>query len=211
MHLVMFDIDGTLVQSDSFDDELYIQTINEVLDLKDFSPDWSTFKHITDTGLLDEILVNLKITDKVEEIHANVKSRFIELTTQYLSKTKAIAIPGAISFFETLKNRDDIIISIATGGWKETALLKLQSAGINIENITLASSSDHYSRVQIMKIAEAPAHNTTLKSKWYFGDADWDKTACSELDYNFILIGSRITHHTQFNDFTEIDDKLIFN
>ena len=54
-----------------------------------------------------------------------------------------------------------VAISFATGGWYESAILKLESAGIKISNIPIASANDHHSRIEIMKIAE----KTTKKSR----------------------------------------------
>ncbi|MEJ1436305.1 MAG: hypothetical protein RPU61_03200 [Candidatus Sedimenticola sp. (ex Thyasira tokunagai)] len=97
---------------------------------------------------------------------------------------------------------NDVVISIATGGWLEGAELKLNSAGINIKNIPVASSNDHYCRTEIMKIAEQRATNDNTIKTTYFGDGAWDKKACGELDYNFILVGNNASHSQRIIDFS---------
>lgn len=97
-------------------------------------------------------------------------------------------------------------MAIATGGWEETAKLKLQAAGIDIKECALASSSDHNSRVNIMKAAELKASSSIpFTSKTYFGDALWDKDASEFLNYRFILVGSRIDYKYQIENFKDPD------
>lgn len=51
VHLVMFDIDGTLLDSTEFDGRIYAEVIHEVLGIV-VDRDWSTYPHVTDGGLL---------------------------------------------------------------------------------------------------------------------------------------------------------------
>lgn len=37
----------------------------------------------------------------------------------------------------------------------------------------------------------------------YFGDAEWDKAACEELGFQFVLVGKRTTHQPSIDDFTD--------
>ena len=100
-----------------------------------------------------------------------------------------------------LRKRDDVVLAIATGGWAQTAKLKLESAGIEYTGISFASSSDNTSRTGIMKIAEERCSTHEFATKSYFGDAIWDKRAAHELSYNFILVGNRVSHPSQIMNF----------
>ena len=68
MHLVMFDIDGTLVHSYDFDEECYVEAVEEVLGCA-VNSDWSKYQHVTDSGILDEIIhnQNLKSSSKTSD------------------------------------------------------------------------------------------------------------------------------------------------
>ena len=55
MHLIVFDVDGTLVESDEFDGVLYAKAVRDVLDIE-VDDDWTGYRHVTDNGILDEIL-----------------------------------------------------------------------------------------------------------------------------------------------------------
>ena len=51
----MFDIDGTLVNSNDFDEECYLKAAETVLSVK-ISSDWENYEHATDSGILNEVI-----------------------------------------------------------------------------------------------------------------------------------------------------------
>jgi phosphoglycolate phosphatase-like HAD superfamily hydrolase len=55
MHLVVFDIDGTLTDTNLVDGECYWRAVREVLGLSGERPDWSDFHHVTDVGIAAEL------------------------------------------------------------------------------------------------------------------------------------------------------------
>jgi len=207
VHHLMFDIDGTLVKSDDFDEECFIAAVSEVLG-HDIDSNWNSYKHVSDTGILNEHLKRRGITSNHEEIHSAVKKSFIVKVQEYLNDNPAQEVPGASEFIKRLKNQDSISISIATGGWLETAILKLESAGIDVSGVPIASSDDHYSRTEIMKLAKEKAHISSDQAITYFGDAEWDQKASHELGFNFILVGNRISYKHAVNDLKNIDQIL---
>ncbi|MEH6458128.1 MAG: HAD hydrolase-like protein [Cocleimonas sp.] len=148
----MFDIDGTLIESYDFDSECFTEAVKDVTDL-DIDTDWTRYKHVTDTGILNEFFKENSIENE-SIITANIKSAFLTKIQARLEKQSISEIPGALAFIAKLQTLDDVVISFATGGWYESAILKLQSAGMDVSNIPIASSNDHHSRIEIMKIAE---------------------------------------------------------
>ena len=200
MHLVMFDVDGTLVDSSGFEDECFLKAIHDVIKTP-VDSDWSNYAHVTDTGILNDIIDRNGLAGDREHIHSEVKRSFIRYVQSYLSHTRAREIEGAAAFIQNLRRRDDVALAIATGGWEETARLKLTSAGIDHAGIAFASGSDHTTRTGIMKIAEEKTGGKVFIAKTYFGDAIWDLKASRELNYNFILVGDRIHHPKQIMDF----------
>ena len=50
--LAIFDIDGTLTDTNAVDDESYMRAIADVLNLDAYRLDWSEAPHITDSALL---------------------------------------------------------------------------------------------------------------------------------------------------------------
>lgn len=198
----MFDVDGTLVLSDEFDGDFFVDAIWEVLGQR-LDTDWTRYTHVSDAGILDQHICENGLLSQRDEISANVKKVFIKKIEKYLRENSVQQVPGASSFLSVLRRKENIVLSIATGGWYETALMKLESAKIDISGIPVASSNDHFSRTSIMKIAEEKAigNNTTPIPCTYFGDGEWDREACKELGYNFVLVGNRANHNQNILDY----------
>ncbi len=202
MHLVLFDIDGTLVDSSDYETRLYSDAIAEVIDTP-FERDWRRYRNVTDGGILDEIIEGCGLTGERYDIHSRVKENFIEKTKQHFANYPASVkeIPGAKFLFDGLCAHCLCTVAIATGGWEETARLKLSGIGVDTDRIPLASGSDSTSRKEIMKIAEKSAlGDTRPMTKTYFGDAIWDKLASESLGFDFVAVGNNVSHVTQFPD-----------
>lgn len=203
---IMFDIDGTLIQSDDLDAECFVEAVKEVTKLS-INTDWNAYEHVTDSGILREFFIdnNIKDTGFVTE---NIKRVFLTKIQSKVDKEPLKEILGASAFLKQLKTLDNVTISFATGGWYESAIMKLKSAGIDFSNIPLASSNDHYSRTEIMKIAEEMATGSMNLNFTYFGDGRWDLDACQKLGINFVLVGDKFKHSQSIKDFTLQDDAL---
>ena len=201
--LVMFDIDGTLIDSEEYDAMLFKQAIREVLDIE-IGDNWSSYRNVTDSGILEEIMETCGIVYDRGLIHDKVKQLFFDLNERYLTERPHALreIPGARYFINRLKAMESVAVAIATGGWEETARMKLEGVGIGTADLTLVSSSDALSRTEIIRLAENRAlAGREVSIKTYFGDGIWDKHACEVLGYDFIAIGNNVDHCTRFADF----------
>lgn len=202
MHLVLFDIDGTLVESYDFDTECFQAAAKDVLGVT-IGSDWSRYHHVTDSGILTEVIEELGLQSDSERITEEVKGRFVSRVADYISCHDVFPISGAYEFLSQLVARQDVAVAFATGGWSESARMKLGAAGISFPSIPLASSSDHYSRIEIMRLAERRAGNDYYDSITYFGDGPWDQKASETLGYNFVSVGNRISSPQSIRDYTE--------
>lgn len=207
MHLVMFDIDGTLVESHGFDADCFQAAIQDVLGIS-IDTDWEKYDHATDTGILNQVIDGMTLSEDRELVIASVKRRFIENISDYLNKNGISSLQGAADFLSHLMARKDVKLAIATGGWLESAQLKLRAAGLDTQKIPLASSSDHFKRVEIMKIAASRCGDFRYESKTYFGDGAWDLKASRVLGYKFIAVGSRLEYSPSIQDYRKIKDIL---
>ena len=85
MHHVIFDIDGTLTQSNEFDARCYIEAVKEGMGIS-IDDNWLNYKHVTDSGILNEIIVSHGLTKQREEISKRVKEIFVNKIHNYLQK-----------------------------------------------------------------------------------------------------------------------------
>jgi beta-phosphoglucomutase-like phosphatase (HAD superfamily) len=97
MQLVMFDIDGTLTESNALDDESYLQALSEVLGFSEVSNDWASYTHVTDACILREVCQRkLGRVPSLAEVEAFQK-RFLTLLAEGAAASDGIKpIPGAL-------------------------------------------------------------------------------------------------------------------
>lgn len=204
MHLVMFDIDGTLVETSNFEDRIFSQAVRSVL-TGEIDKNWSNYKNVTDTGIIEEICKQKNLANQSKTILTDIQKAFVKLTTSYISSNpnSITEIPGALAFLNNLLQEPEVCVAVATGGWRETAFLKLEKIGVDAKSLNIATSSDSSQRTKIMEIAEYRAMGEKLSSsRTYFGDGDWDKRACDELGFDFIAIGEKVQHEKRFKDYS---------
>jgi len=207
MRYIIFDVDGTLTESNELDTSCYKNAILKYADVT-FKNDWGDYKHVTDSGILKEIIDSHNLQKHETELTHRIKQSFIDNIRSHIQKIPVAEVSGAGHFIDLLKFRSDIRIGIATGGWQETAKLKLNSTGIDIDGIEISSSNDAISRINIMQHSLRRMGGEPSSRVTYFGDASWDKKACKKLDWNFILVGNSIEHHQQINNFNQTVEVL---
>ena len=103
------------------------------------------------------------------------------------------AVKGSHEILEWINDQPRFCFAVATGGWSESARMKLEKAGLKVADTIFASSDDAMSREGIMRIAEARACSAYRVQKFdsitYVGDAVWDLNAAQACNYSFIGIG----------------------
>jgi beta-phosphoglucomutase-like phosphatase (HAD superfamily) len=207
MHLVMFDIDGTLVDSSGFDSKLYAEAVEAELGFA-IERDWNRYEHVSDSGILGELIRDAGRDSERDPLAARVQRRFVGLVRDHLARNPSTVreIAGAKSLIERLLWLPSVRVAVATGGWEETARLKLAHVGIDAAGFALASGSDAIARTAIMRIAaERAMGGVELTRATYFGDGPWDQRASAELGYDFVAIGQAVPHSVAYPDLRETD------
>ena len=189
MKAIVLDIDGTLIESMAVDTELYFSSINKVIGPVKVRDRLSDYDHVTDTGILSQLLEdNGHAFD--EKVAASIRSIFVAGLEKHIEMTGPFpVIDGAIQFVEKLRRSENSRVAIATGGWRQSAMLKLETSGFKIDGIPLVTADDAPSRIEIMRAALARIGDG-FESITYFGDAEWDRRACESLGWDFVAVGS---------------------
>lgn len=194
MHLVMFDIDGTLTETMAVDEVCYLDTLQEVYGTREIDTDWSAYPHTTDTGVFGVTFRRLHGRDPTDaDTRAFQKPFFSRLAA--LSRTAPFAqIGGAGAMLDHLAARDDVAVSLATGAWSGSARIKMGSAGLDFARFPSATADDGLERETIMTVSLRRALEQARRERFdsfvYVGDAVWDARACARLGVPLIGIAT---------------------
>jgi phosphoglycolate phosphatase-like HAD superfamily hydrolase len=214
MPMVVLDLDGTLTQTVGVDDRCFVRAIDEALGLSGRYPtDWSTYEHVTDTGLINEIVRRAMRREATPIDHERVRERFLELLREQAASTAGAfrATPGAPELLARLASDNRFGVAIATGAWRASAALKARAADLDLTPFPLACADDAQSRADIVLLAIsrslAQLHRQTthqrrgcavrnrsvlssarerLGTVVIVGDAVWDARCARSLGINFV-------------------------
>jgi phosphoglycolate phosphatase-like HAD superfamily hydrolase len=196
MHLVIFDIDGTLTESVAVDEVCFVQAFRDVLGIAPINTNWLEYRYQTDSGLALEICRKHLGRDPAAADLRGVQSRFVQLLG---AATEAGAqplreIPGAAALLQQLRTHPRWCVAIATGGWQVSARLKLAAAGLPLDTFPWANADDALDRVEILRTAlqRAGSHygQQAFAQVVYVGDGVWDVRAARELGIGFLGVAA---------------------
>jgi phosphoglycolate phosphatase-like HAD superfamily hydrolase len=195
MNLIIFDIDGTLTLTNHIDGICFQRTLLETFNINLIDCNWAGFPHATDSCIFQEVF--LQHLGKLPTLHeidlfqekfvATLKESF-QLNPMHFSE-----VAGAGKFLQMLKLDSDWKVAIATGGWKTSAIFKLQCIDVNIQNFPSAFADDAISREEILVMSIQRACNHAMDQAVYVGDGIWDAKACKNLDIPFIGISTKLS------------------
>lgn len=194
-HLVMFDLDGTLLESGALDVHCFSGALKSVLGVEGINGDWGAFRYVTDVGIVAEIAAGRLRRPATRDELAAIKAGVLELLRQQTvtSPEEFAPIPGAPALLEGLARERGCGVAIATGCWRESARIKLATAGFDLDRYPLASCDDSHRREEIMQAAHQRARTrfgvSAFETVTYVGDGVWDLRASRSLGYHFIGIG----------------------
>ena len=188
MKAIVLDIDGTLIESMAVDSDLYFSSISAVLGAVEIRENLNDYDHVTDSGIIAQVMEDNGLPQDSDAIDT-IRNRFVAGLTQHIETDGPFPeVPGAARFINRLRDSKEHDVAIATGGWRLSALLKLETSELNVNGIPVFSCDDSPSRTEIMRIALSQLGNA-YESVTYFGDAEWDRRACETLGWEFVPVG----------------------
>jgi phosphoglycolate phosphatase-like HAD superfamily hydrolase len=224
MNLAIFDIDGTLTNTNDVDEYCFIKALAETHSIDDIVTDWAAYPHTTDSGITQHIFEEKFGRSPQETEVRNFKNCFVSMLREYYQTDSSsfAEIHGAAVALKMLQQDSDWAVAIATGCWRESASMKLKAANIDPEDIPAAYAEDGLSREDILRAAVSRALMQKGVSCFErivsLGDGRWDVRTAGRLDFAFVGIGGgeRATRLRQagakhvIEDFCDYDQLLKF-
>ena len=189
MTLILFDIDGTLAASSEADNRSYAAAFQKTFNLPEPSTDWHDYLHVTDVGILQELVEPQRGTPLEQaDVDAFEENYLRILEKEYAAAPEGLQeVPGAKAILDLIADREDLTVAIATGGMRRTALYKLSCIGVDGEALPGGFANDAISRADIARTAMKRAGYTN-GDVVYVGDGAWDAATSAELGMRFVGI-----------------------
>src|SRR6266478_9967967 len=173
-------------------------------------------KHATDSGIFREIYETRTGRLPSPSEASRFRQHFVDLLARVSSEAAFAAVTGAPLLLSRLADSGEHRVALATGAWRDSARLKMASAGLCYDDYPAASSDDAFDRESIIRLSmqrAAERYGESFACTVYVGDGIWDARACRSVGVPFIGIGtgSRATLLSAegavcvFSDFSDAD------
>ena len=192
--LVLFDIDGTLLDLKGAGRRAFIHTIQYVFAVDDPFDDIN-FSGATDLGVLHESLSKRNITPSQDQI-----VQFFEQMPEKLEETAldeaAVVYAGVQELLTELRTRQNILIGMVTGNARATAWIKLKHAGLDHHFHNIGGFGDqHPDRAVLAKNAVDSAekllrNGNQLTRRILIGDTPSDIQAAESIGATAIAVAT---------------------
>jgi len=196
-HVALFDVDGTLTDTNAIDTVCFIEALHDEFGIDSVDDDWSTYTHTTDRGILTEILRRAWSRQPAEADLQRHRERFLTILRERMTSVREIA--GAIAFLPFLREKGWTIV-LCTGAWRASARLKLDRAGFPAD-LVISACDEAESREEILR--NGLRHVPSASRVVVFGDAVWDVRAARNEQLPFIGVGERSGAEHVVADYTD--------
>jgi phosphoglycolate phosphatase-like HAD superfamily hydrolase len=153
--LLLFDIDGTLINSGGAGMYALKDALAERHGIRDDLEDIE-IAGMTDSGIVISILRKHKLPTTNENLAAFLDS-YVHFLSLELPQRKGNLLPGVLELLEKLKSRKHIVLGLLTGNLSRGAQLKLGHYGVWHFFEFGAFADDHHDRNELGEFARARA------------------------------------------------------
>ena len=114
MTLVIFDIDGTLIESFALDTAAFVDAFRDVFGFDDICEDWASYPHVTDIGILTEVFMLRHDRAPSPEEIASVQARYVALLSERVTAAGLRPLPGAAAMLSRLSASSEYAVAYAS-------------------------------------------------------------------------------------------------
>jgi phosphoglycolate phosphatase-like HAD superfamily hydrolase len=196
MNLVIFDIDGTLTDTNKVDLDCYYRALEDEFQVPRTAKLAIDHDLVTDTGFAIASFRHAHGRNPDDEAIRELKLRFMFHLRQSFDAEPSVIreVKGAATMMEWLKADENWCVAIATGCWLESATFKLENAKLFDTSLPIATCDDSPRRSEIVSCAvqRSLSHykQTSFDRIVAVGDRPWDLHVAGLLRHAFIGVES---------------------
>lgn len=191
--LIVFDVDGTLTATNEVDTRCFARAFLEAFGVA-LDTSWHIYPHRTDSGIIRHSFFE-HFTRAPTQVELDLfRERFLRLLDlEWRAVPRHFAAVAGATRALTKIAQHSYALALATGGWRTSALFKLEKAGIPVVGLPAAFADDAAEREEITRIAIGRAkihHRQQFDRIILVGDSDCDVTTAARLGLGFVGIAA---------------------
>lgn len=195
--LVVFDIDGTLLDSAHVHQDAFLAALYEI-GLTDIDTQWDHYEHRTDSWIFTQLY-------RAQHGHgpSDEDRLFFSALLQAQLRARTLVtplaeVPGAVELLRALEAHPAYTVAYATGGVRPASVGKLVRLGAISAIDRLATATEHAWREHIVLEAVERAKRSTEQEAFdrivCVGDGAWDARGAQRLGFEFLGIAADPAH-----------------
>ena len=196
MYAILFDIDGTLLQSGGAGSTAFAETFREVFQLTDF-PEGIAFAGRSDRAIAQEIMQRSGIEPSPtnwQRFHEDYCGRI----KQVLSNSEGLVLPGVVALLDQLAADEHAVLGLLTGNTDFGAQAKIAAYGLTGRFAFGGYGDERTDRnniaIDARQAAEAFAaknhHNSSLCGTMVIGDTPADVRCGQAIDAYVVAVAT---------------------
>jgi len=193
MKILLWDIDGTLLNTDRAGMHAWVQALGEEhgspVDVNSMSP-----AGMTDGGIAKDAIADVLCREYSAELAASLLGRYVELLPEWLERrTNGFIHPNVAEILQAAAARSDIENALLTGNLEAGARLKLGHHSI-LDFFAWGAFADHgIKRRDIARHARSQAearHGDAIEAIYVIGDTRHDIDCGKAIEARTIAVGT---------------------
>jgi phosphoglycolate phosphatase len=177
MHVLLFDIDGTLLSTGGAGQRAMEQALQTVFGITRPTEGISAAGR-TDRAITQDLFAYHGI-EPTQEVWQQFQQTYLEHLADILPQLEGQILPGVESLLENLAGRDDVVLGLLTGNLAGGAELKLRHYGLHHYFVAGGFGDEHHDRDDVARMARAViAEHCTFDivddRLWVVGDTPHD-------------------------------------
>jgi len=176
LKLLLFDIDGTLVDCGGQPKPLFAEALEEIYgargDVKGYD-----FSGKTDPRIVVDLMTAAGVPEPLIRARLpDLRDAYLDRLEKRLEPGRVRILPGVVELLTTLSERDDLVLALLTGNWERGAGIKLGSVGLRRFFAFGSFGDDQTDRRDLLPVAwrraaEHCGRSFAAEETWIVGDS----------------------------------------
>jgi phosphoglycolate phosphatase len=195
MHVCLFDIDGTLLNTGGAGQAAMEATMQSEFKANPSVEGIYTVGR-TDRAILDDLFANHGIEHN-ETTWIRFLNAYLEHLPQHLARLEGLVLPGIHALLKQLDEREDVAVGLLTGNYRESAQLKLEHFELFDHFEFGGFGNVHFNRDDVAREAVQKAHrhlngSVSMERVWVIGDTPADIRCGRVVGANVVAVGTGV-------------------